>query len=317
MCRDLLTLAGRHGPLFLLAGVLLGLAAAPLADAARPLMGVAVFTFTLGAFLKVDGAAFRRETARPAWIAVALAWTTLGVPLCMLGLVRLVGPEPGLAGGMTLAALAPPVASVAAIAAMLGLSAPVALIASVSATVLSPFYLPPLASLFAGYDLQIDADAMALRLASIVGGAALVAAVLRRHAGRLVADNPHAITGIAVIGLVVVGIGAMSGIQDLILDRPAKVARYLVLAFAVNAGFQAVGAALFWPAGRERALSVGLVSGNRSVTLVWAAAGPSLAGAPDVELFLAASVFPIFMLPALSRRPIVWMLRPRRLPRLA
>lgn len=317
MCRELLTLAGRHGPLLLFVGVLVGLVAPPLADAARPLMAVAVFTFTLGAFLKVDFAAFRRETARPAGLAVALAWTVVGVPLVMLGLVRLTGPEPGLAAGLMLATIAPPVASAAAIAAMLGLSAPFALLASVSATLLSPLYLPPLANLVAGYEMSIDTGAMALRLAVIVGGAGLVAAGLRRHAGGFVRDNPHAMTGIAVLGLVLVAIGAMSGMQHVLLDQPAKVVRYLLVAFALNAGFQALGAVLFWPAGRERALSVGLVSGNRSVTLVWAAAGPSLAGAPDVELFLAASVFPIFMLPALTRRAIGWMLQPRRLVRLA
>jgi hypothetical protein len=44
------------------------------------------------------------------------------------------------------------------------------------------------------------------------------------------------------------------------------------------------------------------VSGNRNVTLVWAAAAPTLAGHPGVELFLAMSVFPIFVLPLATRR---------------
>jgi hypothetical protein len=30
---------------------------------------------------------------------------------------------------------------------------------------------------------------------------------------------------------------------------------------------------------------------------------------PQVELYLAMSVFPIFMLPALTRWPVTWMLR--------
>src|SRR5215212_2476930 len=59
----LLAAAGRHGPALLCSGVLVGLAAPPLAELARPLMGLAVFVFTLGAFLKVDGAAFQSETA--------------------------------------------------------------------------------------------------------------------------------------------------------------------------------------------------------------------------------------------------------------
>lgn len=308
--REALAFAGRNGPLLLFGGVLIGLVAPPLAEAARPLLGLAVFVFTLGAFLKVDLPAFRRETTRRAWIAAVLAWTTLGVPLVMLGLVRLFQPGDALAQGMMLCMLAPPVGSAAAIAAMLGLSAPLALLATVAATVLSPLYLPPLASGLAGYHLQIDAAAMAARLAVIVGGACLCATLLRRYAGGFVAQNPHAMTGVAVLGLILVAIGAMRGMQGYFLDQPAEVARVLVLAFAVNAGFQVLGAALFWPAGRLPGLSVGLVSGNRNVTLVWAAAGASLAGAPEVELYLAMSVFPIFMMPALTRWPVSWMLRP-------
>jgi BASS family bile acid:Na+ symporter len=60
----LLARAGRNGPALLCGGVLVGLVAPPLADLARPLMGVAVFVFTLGAFLKVDGVAFRAEVAK-------------------------------------------------------------------------------------------------------------------------------------------------------------------------------------------------------------------------------------------------------------
>jgi BASS family bile acid:Na+ symporter len=309
--RDILTFAGRNGPAMLFAGVLIGLIAPPLAEAARPLLGLAVFVFTLGAFLKVDLVSFRREIEQRAWIAGALAWTTFGVPLVMLGLLALFRPEASLAQGMMLCMLAPPVGSAAAIAAMLGLSAPLALLATVTATVLSPLYLPPLASWFAGYDLAIDPVAMTARLVLIVGGACLCATLLKRHAGDFVARNPHAMTGVAVIGLILVAIGAMRGMQRYFLEHPVEVAGTLALAFLVNAGFQVLGTVLFTPSGRPRALTVGLVSGNRNVTLAWAAAGPGLMAYPEVELFLAMSVFPIFMLPALSRWPVARLLRPR------
>ena len=42
---NLLAFAGRNGPLMLFVGVLIGLVAPPLADAARPLLGLAVFVF--------------------------------------------------------------------------------------------------------------------------------------------------------------------------------------------------------------------------------------------------------------------------------
>ena len=64
---------GSRGPTMLLGGVLLGLAAPWLADVARPLMGVAVFIFTLGAFLKVDRASFAAECSSKTWLAATLA----------------------------------------------------------------------------------------------------------------------------------------------------------------------------------------------------------------------------------------------------
>ena len=310
--RDLLAFAGRNGPLILFLGVLIGLVAPTLADAARPLLGLAVFVFTLGAFLKVDLASFRKELERPLWTVCMLAWTTFGVPLVMLGFVRLAQPEAGLAQGMMLCMLAPPVGSAAAIAAMLGLSAPLSLLATVAATILSPFYLPPLASWLAGYQLFIEPVAMTERLLLIVGGACACAALLRRYAGRFVAQNPHAMTGIAVLGLILVAIGAMRGMRNYFIEHPREVADCVALAFAVNAGFQVLGATLFATAGRLRALTVGLVSGNRNVTLAWAAASASLMGQPQVELYLAASVLPIFMLPALTRPAVAWLLRASR-----
>jgi predicted Na+-dependent transporter len=307
--RSCLAFAGRKGPALLFGGVLIGLIAPPLADLARPLLGLAVFVFTLGAFLKVDLASFRREASQRVWIAGVLVWTTFGVPAMMLGLVHLFEPGQALAQGMLLCMLSPPVGSAAAIAAMLGLGAPLALLATVAATILSPLYLPPLASWLTGHQLEIDTVNMALRLVIIVGGACLCATLLRRYAGRYVSENPHAMTGVAVLGLILVAIGAMKGMQAYFLEHPLQVTHYLVLAFAVNAGFQVLASLLFWPAGRLKALTVGLVSGNRNVTLVWAAAGASLVGHPEVELYLAMSVFPIFMMPALTRWPVAQLLR--------
>ncbi|MGG5823881.1 hypothetical protein [Falsiroseomonas sp. HW251] len=298
----ILARAGRNGPALLCAGVLIGLVAPVLADAARPLMGVAVFIFTLGAFLKVDGAAFRAEAADRRGIVLILAWSTFGVPLLAYALVQAVRPGPDLALGLLLCALAPPVGSAAAIAAMLGLSAPLALLATVTATLAAPFYLAPLAVALAGAEMVVDPLAMSLRLGAIIGGAALTAWLLRRYAGRWVADNPNAMTGIAVLGLLLVAIGAMRGMRDEIMEAPGQAALLLGLAFLVNAALQAVGALLFTALERHRALTVGLVSGNRNITLVWAAAAPFLADHPGVELFLAMSVFPIFMLPAATQR---------------
>ena len=299
---NLLARAGRNGPALLCGGVMVGLVAPALAELARPLMGLAVFIFMLGAFLKVDAPAFRAEVTARRSTLVILAWSTFGVPLLIYAVVQATRPGPDLALGLLLGALAPPVGSAAAIAAMLGLSAPLALLATVSATLAAPFYLPPLAAALADTDLAIEPVTMSLRLGLIVGGAALAAWLLRRHAGAWVTGNPNAMTGIAVLGLLVLGIAAMRGMREEILAAPRRAALLLGLAFLVNAGVQAIGTLLFAPLEQRRALTVGLVSGNRNVTLIWAAAAPFLADRPAVELFLAISVFPIFMLPLMTQR---------------
>ncbi|TPG59669.1 hypothetical protein EAH89_05380 [Roseomonas nepalensis] len=307
----LLAFAGRNGPGLLCGGVLIGLVAPPLAELARPLMGVAVFVFTLGAFLKVDGPAFRAEAADRAGLLAALAWATFGVPLLAFGLLLLARPSHDVAQGLLLTALAPPVGSAAAIAAMLGLSAPLALLATVVATLASPFYLPPLAAALTGAELAIEPVALAGRLGLIVGGAAGAAILLRRFAGGWVAGNPNAMTGVAVLGLLLVAVGAMRGMRDEILEAPLQAALLLGVAFLANAGFQLVGALLFSGVmERTRALTVGLVSGNRNITLIWSAAAPFLADRPVVELLLALGVFPIFMLPVMTRRLLAALVEP-------
>jgi len=142
---------------------------------------------------------------------------------------------------------------------------------------------------------------MTVRLALIVGPAAAVAALLRRYAADFVRRNPQAMTGLAVAGLLLVALGAMRGMQDTVLAQPLLVIGLLVLAFAVNAGFQLIGTLLFLGWGRAQAVTVGLVSGNRNITLAWVMAAPALVGHPSVALYIALSVFPIFMMPALTR----------------
>lgn len=305
----LLARAGRHGPLLLCGGVTVGLVVPALAEAARPFMGLAVFLFTLGAFLKVDGVAFRNEVQERSSTLMILAWSTFGVPLVAYALVTVLQPEHDLAVGLLLCALAPPVGSAAAIAAMLGLSAPLALLTTVVATLAAPLYLPPLVVAFTGAEMSIDPVGLSLRLMAIVGGAGAATWLLRRHAGQWVAENPSAITGIAVLGLLLVAMGATRGMRDEIAAAPLWSALLLGIAFAVNAAMQLLGALLFAGLERRRALTVGLVSGNRNITLVWAAAAPFLADRPGIELFLAMSVFPIFMLPAATQVLMPWLLK--------
>jgi len=296
-----LAFAGRNGPLLLFFGVLIGFVFPALAATAKPWMCASVFVFTLGAFLKVDGQAFRAELRRPLRAAAVLAWTLVGVPALAWALVQLLQLPPQIGLAIMLCMLAPPVGSAAAIAAMLGLNAALALAVTIAISLLAPFYLPPITALIGGSAAQIDAVAMLGRIVAVVGAAAAVATLLRRCTGNLVACNPSAMTGVSVVGLLTVAIGAMHGMPQHVLGHGMQALQLLGLAFAVNVGFQLAGFVLFSRLGVADALTVGLVSGNRNVTLVWVAVAPWLDGLPLVEAYLAASVFPIFMLPLLQK----------------
>ncbi|HUG26251.1 hypothetical protein [Piscinibacter sp.] len=131
--------------------------------------------------------------------------------------------------------------------------------------------------------------------------AAGTALVLRRFAGAFVARNPSAMAGVSVVGLLAVAIGAMHGMPQQVLGHGMQALQLIGLAFTVNVGFQFLGFVLFSRLGVADALTVGLVSGNRNVTLVWVVVAPWLGGLPLVEAYLAASAFPIFMLPLVTK----------------
>jgi len=260
----------------------------------------------LGAFLKVGAVDLRSQFVRPARLEAVLGWAGVGVPLATIAVLGVLPLPGGIEAGMLLCMPAPPVGSAASMAAMLGLNPALALTCTVVHSLLSPLLLPPAAAALGAVELHIDAALLTLRLGLVVMGAAALSAALRRCANDFVRHSAHAMTGDSVLGLLVVAIGAMRGMQPQVLLHGRDVVSAPAAAFALNLGFQAVGAMLFARLGVTDTLTVGLVSGNRNVTLVWAAAAPWLAHAPDVELFLAASVFPIFMLPLPMSRLLAW-----------
>ena len=306
---SLLAFACRHGPLLLFFGVLIGFLFPALAAAAKPWMGASVFVFTLGAFLKVDGSAFQAVLRRPIRAVAVLAWALAGVPAWAWALVHMLELPAEIGLAIMLCMLGPPVGSAAAMAAMLGLNAALALVATIAISLLAPLYLPPLAALLGGTTAQINTVAMLGRIVAVIGASAGVALVLRRYFGVFVVRNPTVMTGVSVVGLLTVAIGAMHGMPQQVFGNEVQALQLLGLAFVVNAGFQLVGFLLFLRLGMADAITIGLISGYRNVTLVWVVVAPWLGGLPLVEAYLAASVFPIFMLPLMTKPLIARLTR--------
>lgn len=293
---------GRHAsPLFFL-GVFAGVALPPLAAFLHPLLLPAILLPFVAALLKLDPAALLRQARQPALVLGLVAWSLLGAPVVVALVVAALGVEPGLAALVVSTAACAPLMATPALAMLLGLDVTMALLVVVPATALMPFTVPPMVLWLAGLTLELEASALALRLAVLVLGSALLAFVVRRRLGpaRLARAAP-AIDGLAVLGFVVFAIGVMDGFTATALDRPGVVALNLLAVFALNVGLQLLTVlCLIRHVALRTALTAGLLAGNNNFGLVFASVVDT---APSTMLvFVAAAQFPIYLLPIVQRR---------------
>jgi bile acid:Na+ symporter, BASS family len=291
---------GRHAGAAIAAGVFLGLLVPPLAALCRPLLVPAILLPFVVALLRVDRAAIAAGLRVPLLPTVAVAWVLLASPAIVAGAARALGLAEPLAAILTTAAAAPPIMAASALALLLGLDVALAVLATVAASALAPFTLPPLALHLAGLPLEFDALSLLVRLAAMVGGCFVVAALLRRALTPAWLDaRADLLGGFAVLGLIVFAVGIMDGVAARLAREPGPVLGYLAAAFALNVGLQALTALAMSPFGLRAALTLGLLAGNNNLGLVLAATAG--AATESFVLFVAVAQFPIYLLPALQR----------------
>jgi predicted Na+-dependent transporter len=204
-----------------------------------------------------------------------------------------------LAQGILFWALVPASPACVAFAVILRLNPTIALLATVVGTAAAPFYIPVLAQWFGGYRLELDPLQTCLHLTLLIGGAFLASILAKRVAGTFIRDNPESTIGIAVFAMFLAGMGSMRGMQMHFIARPLTSLMYVLLAYALLFGAELAGALLFWPYGRTAALTAGLVSGTRTVTLAWVVLGNKVL--PYADLFLATSMIAKYTAPGLTK----------------
>jgi arsenite transporter len=299
MIGKLLSVLGAQGPILLVVSLCVGLTSQPIAHFGYSILPASAFLLTLGSFLTA-GLAPSQVNVRRSLVALVLAWAGIVLPVAATLLLWFVPIDPDLRAGVLLSLLAPPVGSAAAIAAMLGLQSRLALIVSIGLTLVAPLTIPGFAAVL-GLGVAFDMGALAIRLFAIIGVAALVSFVSLKFRGRLSAILPdqRAATGVAVIGLIIVGLATSQGIQAQLHNNPTKFGEMLAAAVATNFGLCALGLVVFWGLGFQLAGTIGLISGNRNVTLAWAAASFGLP--PLAEGYVAACVIPVLALPLIIK----------------
>jgi hypothetical protein len=297
-----LAFVGRHGTLIAAASIFVGLLVPPLAAIFKPYLGAAIVIMLTLAFLRVDPAELRRHWTRPGLIAAATLWLMLITPAVLGALFLLLGVDrqmPGLYFMLVLQMSAPGLMSSPALAALLGLDVALTLASLIVSIAITPLTASLFTHIFLGTALAAPA-AFGLRLLLIIGGSAVVAAVIRRVAGYTWVERQRQhIDGLSVLAMGSFAVAAMDGVTAHFLRDPLLVTGLTALAFALALGLMAVTALVFLPVGRARAFAIGLIAGNRNIGIMLAATGFLV---PDVAwLYFALAQLPIYLLPHLLR----------------
>ena len=290
------------------AGVLVGFVAPPLAAFAKPLLAPALVIPLALALVRLDWSAMASLRRRPALVATLV--------VCMLGVSPLIVwaiTTPPLAVGfpaklreaLILMAASSPIVSNIAIALFVGLDAALAAVVVVASTALVPFTLPPLALALLNLELAISLPEFMARLAALVGGAFVIAGLIRRVVPRAtLAAWREPIDGLAVLNLFIFALAIMDGVAAFSFERPGYALLAVTMAFVFNLLLQGVGWVAFRGLGAVTGLTVALMAGNCNMGLVLVA----LSGHVEVEVtaFFALAQVPMYTLPVLLEPLYRW-----------
>lgn len=292
---------GRHGTTVLFASIFLGLLVPPAASFLRPILPAFVFLLLFISLLRVDWSAMGQLLRRPFLISGLVVGLMIAAPI-VTWVLLLPLPIPGeLRTGIVLMAAGPPILGATAIAFLLRLDGAVALVVGLTCTLLTPITVPPVALLLLDLDLNISVMSFMARLGALVGVSLLLALVVRRKIGSgVLAQNHELLDGLVVFCMVGFAVAIMDGVTETAMVDPKRVVLWTLAGLAANPLLQILGYGGAAFLGRNRVLTVGLMTGNRNMGLLLAALP---AGAdPGVALFFAVAQIPMYTLPALQKR---------------
>ncbi|WP_456621211.1 MULTISPECIES: Na+-dependent transporter [unclassified Bradyrhizobium] len=296
-----LTWLGDQGTRAVAAIAFIAVAVPPLGALLRPYVTEAILGLLCISFMRVDLAALYGHLRRPALVAGATAWTTIGVPL-IVGLTAhatgLTSRSPGLFLALMLQGMASPMMAAPALAALMGLDATFVLITLVTSTALVPFTASLFASLFLDGMLSISPLALGLKLLGILAASLLAATVIRWVFGAAaIQRHKRPIDGFNIVILLVFASAVMGDVAHDFVADPLFTIGVAALAFTVYFTLLAVTTLIFCRVGYERAFAVGLMVSQRNLGLMLAATAGALPA--TTWLYFALTQFPIHLAPYL------------------
>lgn len=305
---------GKLGTLGVAAGIFLGLVLPDLASFFRPWLAWTLFAILSLTMARVELGFLSEIVRRPARICgttlvIMIAFPILaGFALQAAGIWEL---WPDLALAILIMAASPPLMSAPALIYLIGLDGPLAMATLLGCVTITPVTVPLIMSWFAGPALSVSGLELAVQLFTLIAGAAVAASLFRAVVGnKWIAANTETIDGLLIIALFVFAVTFMDGIGLKILETPAKIGTLTALAFGLATLFIFILASLYWSGGRERALTIGIVNGNRSIGLIVAAVAGNI---PDLTwTYCALAQFPIYLLPFILKPIAVKLTRGKK-----
>jgi BASS family bile acid:Na+ symporter len=207
---------------------------------------------------------------------------------------------PDLMLAMVLQGAAAPLMSSPAIAALLGLDAALVLLGMVTCTALLPLIAPVFFAEFVGSAFNLAPIELGLKLLGILAGSALLAALIRKVAGReWIARQDQKIDGFNVLILFVFVVALMGDVGARTIAQPLLVIGLTLLSFVLCFAFLGLTMLAFAATGPRKALALGLMASQRNMALMIAAAGT---GIPELTwLYFAMAQFPIYLMPQILK----------------
>jgi BASS family bile acid:Na+ symporter len=303
---------GRQGTRALAASIFLGLAVPPLAAYVKPHLGETVFVLLLFSYLRTDPRAFRRYLKAPGLALAAALWVMVGVPLLFGTAYALSGIRetmPALYTVMILHIAIAPITSSAAFAALMGLDVALALMTLILSCALSPVTTVAFSTWFLGTSLFSPLD-LGIKLFFFFAASGAVAYAIRRVAGQAwIERQSEKLDGLNVLAVFVFAIAAMDGVPRQAMADPLFAVGLLAFVFALACVVAGLTMLVFFRAGIDRALVIGLGGAFRNLGVVMAAIGTTL---PDVAWFyFALAQFPIYLMPSLLKPLARWLAEKR------
>jgi len=300
---------GQQGTRAIAAVVIIAIAIPPLGALLKPFVTAAIFALLTIAFVRTDAVALRQYVTKPALLGAASIWTAVVVPSLFAMVAAFAGlyqRSPDLFLAIMLQGIASPMMAAPAFAALLGLDATLVVLTLTVSSALAPFTAPLIATAFIGRALPISPLALSMRLLAILGGSALTAFVVRRAFGFARIEKwKLPIDGLNVLLFFVFVAAAMQDVGARFIAAPMIIVELTLLAFGVFLSVLGLTVLAFAWAGLDRALALGLMTSQRNLGLILAAAGslPELAW-----LYFGLCQLPIYLSPQLLK-PVL-----RRLP---